>query len=169
MKTIEISLYKFDELSDEAKQNAINELSDINVDYSWWESTYEDANNIGLKITSFDLDRNRQADGKFEMHPNSVAFEILKNHGEKCTTYNTASIYLNTIEEIESKYPGGTDEDEYNIDCESEYAKDDFLKSLLEDYSIILQNESEYLQSEEAIKETILANEYDFTESGKLY
>jgi len=169
MKTIEISLYKFDELSDGAKQNAINELSDINVDYSWWENTYEDANNVGLKITSFDLDRNRQADGKFEMHPNSVAFQVLENHGEECATYNTASIYLNTIEEIESKYPGGTDEDEYNIEEETEEAKDEFLKSLLEDYSIILQNESEYLQSEEAIKETILANDYDFTEEGKLY
>lgn len=169
MKTIEISLYKFDELSDEAKQNAINELSDINVDYNWWESTYQDAENIGLKISSFDLDRNRHATGYFEMPANSAAFEILKNHGETCETYNTASIYLNTIEEIESKYPGGTDEDEYKIDEETEEAKDEFLKSLLEDYSIILQNESEYLQSDEAVKETILANDYDFTEEGKLY
>ena len=169
MKTIEISLYKFDELSEAAQQNAINELSDINVDYNWWEFTYEDANNIGLKITSFNLDRNRQADGDFLIDANFCANEIVKNHGEECETYNTASLFLNTIEEIKNKYPGGTDEDEYNIDCESEDANDEFLKSLLEDYSIILQNESDYLQSDEAVKETILANDYDFTESGKLY
>lgn len=169
MKTIEIILYKFDELSEAAQQNAINKLSDINVNYNWWESTYQDAESIGLKVTSFDLDRNRQANGHFEMHPNSVAYEILKNHGETCETYNTASIYSNAIEEIESKYPGGTDEDEYKIEQETEEAKDEFLKSLLEDYSLILQNESEYLQSEDAIKETILANDYDFTENGKLY
>ena len=49
------------------------------------------------------------------------------------------------------------------IDLENE-----FLQSLLEDYSIMLQNESEYLQSAEAIRETIEANEYEFTEDGKL-
>jgi hypothetical protein len=32
-----------------------------------------------------------------------------------------------------------------------------------------IQNEFEYLQSKEAIIETIKANDYDFTEDGKLY
>ena len=40
MKTIETVVYDFDELSDEAKQKAINNLSDINVDYGWWEFQY---------------------------------------------------------------------------------------------------------------------------------
>jgi len=47
--------------------------------------------------------------------------------------------------------------------------EDDFLNSLIEDYSIILQNESEYLQSDEAIKETILANDYEFTKDGNQF
>jgi hypothetical protein len=169
MKTIEIQLYKFDELSEAAQNVAIQENEGINVDFQWWDSTYEGANNIGLSITSFGLDRNRHAEGKLEMHASSAAFLILENHGETCGTYNTASIYLNTIEEIESKYPGGTDEDDYNIEEETEEAKEEFLNSLLEDYSIMLQNESEYLQSDEAIKETIIANDYDFTENGKMY
>jgi hypothetical protein len=57
---------------------------------------------------------------------------------------------------------------------ESQEAEDDlsdmeanFLDSLLEDYAIMLQKEYEYLQSEEAITETIVANEYEFTEEGK--
>jgi hypothetical protein len=45
--------------------------------------------------------------------------------------------------------------------------EDNFLDSLLEDYSIMLQKEYEHLQSEESIIETIVANEYEFTEEGK--
>jgi hypothetical protein len=44
--------------------------------------------------------------------------------------------------------------------------EDEFLKSLCEDYSIMLQNESEYLQSDAAIIEAINANEYEFLEDG---
>jgi len=88
MRIKETKLYHFDELSEEAKQKAIEGLSDINTDYEWWESTYEDAENIGLKLTSFGLDR--------------------------------------------------------------------------------MQKDYEHLTSSEAIIETIQANEYEFTENGKL-
>ena len=57
--TTEHTVYKFDELDESTKQAAIEKLWDINVDYEWWEFTYEDAANIGLKITEFDLDRHR--------------------------------------------------------------------------------------------------------------
>jgi len=46
--------------------------------------------------------------------------------------------------------------------------EDEFLKSLLEDYSIMLQKECYYKQSKEAIIETIEANEYEFYANGKL-
>ena len=32
-----ITLYKFDELSEEAQNNALSKLWDINVDNDWWE------------------------------------------------------------------------------------------------------------------------------------
>lgn len=40
---VETEVFKFDELTEEAKQSAIENLYDINVDYEWWEYTYEDA------------------------------------------------------------------------------------------------------------------------------
>ena len=46
---------------------------------------------------------------------------------------------------------------------------EEFLKSLLEDYRIILENEYEYLTSKEAILETIEANDYEFTADGTIY
>lgn len=57
MKTKSYNVYKFNELSEESQQKAIENLYDINVDYDWWESTHEDAKTIGLEITEFDIDR----------------------------------------------------------------------------------------------------------------
>lgn len=169
MRTVRTKVYSFNELSKNAQQTAINNMSDINVNHDWWTSTYEDAENIGLKITSFGLERNRHANGEFIISANDTAKRILEEHGENCETYNTASTFLNTISEIENNYAGGTDEDEYSIETETEGAESDFLNSILEDYSILLQNESEYLQSDEAIKETILANDYEFTKDGNQF
>jgi hypothetical protein len=46
MKTIEVKLYAFDELSEEAKETAIEKNYDINTDYEWWDSVYEDFSNL---------------------------------------------------------------------------------------------------------------------------
>ena len=163
MKKVTITVYKFNELSDEAKENALNSLRDINVDHDWWDAVYDDAENIGLKITSFDLDRNRHAEGKFILPAYTVIQKILEDHGESCETYKTATQFKDILTE-EKEY----DEEGY-VPVEHEESEEEFLKSLLEDYSIMLQKEYEYLTSDEAIIETIEANEYDFTENGKLY
>jgi len=44
----------------------------------------------------------------------------------------------------------------------------EFLKCILEDYRCILSNEYDYLQSNEAVIETIITNDYAFTEEGEL-
>lgn len=168
MKTIEVILYKFAELSEQAKKKAVENLCDINVDHDWWNSTYEDAERIGLKITGFDLDRNRHATGKFIWNAKDVAEAILKEHGEKCETHQTAKDFLEKALPLIEK-ESEIDYRDYDLEGEISDLEDDFLKSLLEDYSIMLQKESEYLQSEKAIIETIEANDYDFTENGKLY
>lgn len=171
MRTIRIKLYKFSELSESAKQKAIENLSDINVDYNWWTSTYEDAKNIGLKITSFDLDRNRNAKGEFSLSAAEVAQNIISNHGEMCETYKTAEKFLEEWQPIFNEYMDEQSKKYESSEAEDELQdiEDDFLKSLLEDYSIILQNECEYLQSEDAIIETIEANEYEFTITGERF
>ncbi len=57
MRNIEITLYKFEELSEEVKGKVLKEFDDINVDSNWWEYIYGDAEeNAKLKITSFDTD-----------------------------------------------------------------------------------------------------------------
>ena len=58
--------YKFEELSPKAKEKARDWFREGALDYDWWDSTYEDAASIGLKITGFDLGRGgRSVDAQF--------------------------------------------------------------------------------------------------------
>lgn len=171
MKTKTINIYSFNELSEEAKQKAIEKFYDINVNYNWWEFTYEDAKNIGLKINSFDLERNRHAKGEFIWSACEVAANILKEHGETCETYKTAENFLKEWQPIFDEYMNEESENYESWESEDKLQEleSEFLESLLEDYSIMLQNELEYLTSEKAIIETIELNEYEFTEDGIIF
>jgi len=164
MKTIEIKLYKFSELSKEAKQKAITELCDINVNYDWRESSYEDAKNIGLKITGFDLDREGYCNGEFLLSANEVCQNIFNEHGEMCETYKTAESFMEEWQPVFNEYMRTEEGEDELLKLEN-----DFLKSILKNYYILLSGEYDYRGSEKAIIETIETNEYDFTEDGKLY
>ena len=43
METRTYNVYKIDELPKESKQKAIEKYYDINVNWDWWDFTYEDA------------------------------------------------------------------------------------------------------------------------------
>ena len=166
--TITINLYDFDELNDSAKQRARDWLLQDYPFYDWWENTYSDANDIGLKITSFDLDRDRHAKGEFITSAPECAESILRTHGDSCETYKTAKEYLHALNEIGVSCDAEDGSDERNKwESEREKIDNEFLRSILEDYSIMLQKESEYLVSDEHIDEAIRINGYTFTADGK--
>jgi hypothetical protein len=175
MKTIELKLYQFDELEEGAKQTAIEKLFDINVDHQWWDAVYYDAENAGIKITGFDIDRGNFIEGDPINGILEIAEKVTKEHGEHCETFLTASNFMKERDELVKKYSDGknleivTEDNEYNFDQDCDELENEFFKSILEDYLIMLRKDFEYLTSEEAIIETIRANEYDFTEDGKLY
>lgn len=172
MKTIEISLYKLEELSEEAKQTALQSLSDINVDNNWWDFNYEDADNIGLIITGFDLGRRNDINGEFKIGAIDCARSILKEHGDTCQTYKDAQTFLTEWEAKEKEWDIKRQSegfDSYDYDDDYEGASNEFLDTILSDYLTLLREEYDYRISEEAIIETIEANDYDFTEDGKIY
>src|SRR5215475_13501750 len=88
-------VYSFEELSDKAKRRALEDHSDCNVNYDWWEWTYDDAEKIGLEITGFDLDRSMSVKGDLTMQVADSCEKILANHGEGCDTYQLALEYKN--------------------------------------------------------------------------
>ncbi|KKN21668.1 hypothetical protein LCGC14_0922960 [marine sediment metagenome] len=173
MRIKETKVYPFDELSEDAKEKAIEKLYDINVDYEWWDSTYDDAVGVKLKLTEFDIGRPCYCRGEFIEYAKDTADAIIFNHGASCPTHETATAFIEDSAELYMKYPvklddDGDDENEIYRETEQGETDDEFLKSILEDYRLILQKEYEYLTSGTAIIETIEANEYEFTEDGKL-
>jgi hypothetical protein len=163
-------VYEFKELSEEVREKAIDKLWDINVEYSeWWDGVYDDAENIGLKIESFDLDYH-SISGKFMASADDTYKSIMIYHGKDCETYITAQIYREELaKEVELNFIRNREEDCPEDFLDTEEVDKEFLHMLLQDYLIILKKEYEYRTSEEAIKETIEANEYEFTEDGELY
>lgn len=171
MKQITVNAYTFDELSDQAKQKVLNEMSDINTDYEWWDSVYNDAETIGIEIKTFDIDR-----GDIDCiiaDSEETANLILKNHGESCKTYSIASNFLEKKSKLVKKYSNGIEtekvtEDNYDdFDSEWEELMGSFDYNISKEYLKMLSDQYEFLQSEEAIIETIQANEYLFTKNGE--
>lgn len=175
MKTVTTTVYTFSELSEEAKQKAIESYRDINLFYEWWESIYEDAKQIGIKITSFDLDRGSYVNAEYLLPFSSVIDKIKENHGQSCETYKIAVQYEKQYNDLVVKYSDGIDTErvsegnEYEFDQEADELEKEFINDISSEYLSILQNEYEYLWSDEAVIETIEANEYEFTEDGKPY
>lgn len=171
MKTKTITTYSYDELSDSAKERALDKLYDLDVDHGWWDFVYEDAERIGIRIDGFDLDRNRHCKGNFIESARECADKILKEHGDKCDTYIDAAAFLKERDELvdtAEKDENGDFVNEYELDQKLDELEAEFLRTILEDYSIILQKEYEFLTSREQVEESIRANEYEFDEDGRL-
>ena len=154
-------VFQFSELSDDAKKAVISQFSDVNVDYEWYEGTYDDAANIGLKITSFDIERGAYVNGTIIDRMMDTIGLIKENHGDVCETYKLAKRY----EEDFLKLDQESDEYDYLVSD----MEDEFLKELCDEYLTILRDEYEYLTTDKAIIETIESNEYEFLETGKQY
>lgn len=171
MREIKVKLYKYDELSERSKEKACDWYYQFALDYEWWDSVYDDATNIGLKITEFDLGRAQMCRGQFTGDALECAEKIKKNHGDKCDTYKTAVAFLeerDKIVEQAERDKNGDFVNEYELDQKLDKCEEEFLHALLEDYRVMLQNEIDHLTSREAIEESIIANGYEFTEGGKI-
>jgi len=165
------TIYCFKELPDAIQEKAITNLYDINVDHDWWECTYEDAEMVGLKISSFDIDRGSYCKLDFIESAEASAHLIIDNHGVDCENYKTAKSYLKERDELintADKDENGNFKDEYQLDSDLDDLDSEFKKSISENYLIMLQKDYKYLTSEEAIKECIESNDYEFDINGKL-
>ena len=172
-KVTKTVVYPFDELSEDAKEKAVQGFWDINLFNEWWESIFEDAAEVYIELTEFELDRGSYCHGEFIKDAEDTAKLIIEDHGKSCETYKTAIEFIEDSAKLYMKYPvklddDGDDENETIREDKQEELNVEFKYSLLEDYRIILQNEYEHLGSEDVIIETIKINEYEFTVDGVL-
>lgn len=158
-----ITLYTYDELpTEKAKDIARN----------WWRECYdasdamdmvkEDARQIGLTIESLGCNRGNLgefADGAF-----NCANKIISDHGKDCATYKTAAKYQAAWDDVPDQI---TNLEEESRNAESiDAIEGEFLSDLLEDYRVMMEQEIEYQNSDEAVNEMLRDNQYTFRENG---
>ena len=161
-RTVRIKVYKFNELSEPAKEKARDWYRGGNDLEHCWEYIKDDAEEVGLKIIS--LDDHRQNKGEFTLSANEVAANIFRDHGEGCETYKTARKFMDEWEPVFANYMQTEEGEDKLMEME-----DDFLQQLLEDYRILYNQDLEWNASNEAVDENILINEYEFTQDGKRF
>ena len=171
MRTISIKLYTFNELSESARQKVLEKMETHEVEFmEWWIPVYEDAENVGIKITGFDFDID-QITGDFLGTEYMASEKIMDGHGKQCQTYKAAEKFDKDWNALVSKYTDlmGIKINADKFRSEEKVIEETFKNEIRRQYLTILRNEYEYLTSEEAIKESIEENGYEFTENGEIY
>ena len=188
----ETILYKFDELSTQAKKRAIISFQedDSYLYYDWYQDTINDFETIleligYYNITCYFSGFYSQGDGACF----SARFSREKRCLQKVKSYcPKEEKILDIVEQIQSEIPL---HEEYEIkhsghyyheyctnvyylgdDEKAEQLDERFLELSRQLMRILyekLNTEYDYLNSDEAITEYIKANNYEFTEDGKLY
>jgi len=164
MKTIEIKVYKFEELDKQTKEKVIDNYRNINVeDFQWYDWIKDDFNRLGLEIQEFDLGRRNYVKIYIENFEDTSNY-IIEEFGDSVAIKQTAKNYINEYEKIQANFK----EDE-DIEREVELLDEQYEKEYSEDILSYLRANYEWETSDEAVINTIEANDYDFTTEGKIY
>jgi hypothetical protein len=191
MKTIEIKLYSFEELSKEAQEKALNKWNEngdsVYMDF-FYENCVEEAKEHGFvnPVINYSLSYS-QGDGlsfKADGYNNLEALfiETLGQGKEKTAKLladncrlicqgNTGRYAYSSSSDIDLYFDANTNTNNKNINS----AVNEALKSLTDIYLALCKklekqgyDEIEYQQSEESFKETCQANDYTFEVNGNM-
>ena len=187
MRTIETKVYPFNELSEEAKENAINNIRDLDHDFAEWaiddcslfEPKERDLEVLLGKDYSFPLFKNNRKNIYFDNFlecdkaieiTNDIHFfrwlNIPKRLANKVDYNIHTSNHRNsstTIEFDKREYFNITDKENIILDLAIEK-----FESHIDDVLNRINTDIEYNYSDEGIIDTIEGNGYEFTDNGKL-
>ena len=167
MKTIEINLYKFDELSEEAQARAIRKYQSRDL-FDWWSHIQYNAKECGVIIKSFDLYRNDiEIDFKGMAHDSAKA--LIYFWGEDTEIGEYSNSYLKKRDELYDKYNELSSLEDADYDKEEEDAWDEFHTNVCNYFLGQLRDEDEWLASEECAKDYFDSMDVHFTENGIEY
>jgi hypothetical protein len=158
METIEINLYAFDELSDEAKERA-REWWRESLDYPWWSEAHESIraflDHFGVEMRDWSMgERGRDY---IKTNANKGNFR-----GRKLRDYSRD--YMPTGYCLDCDL-WGTFHDEWEATSDPMYAFQQALEAALS----AIASDVEYQFTDEAVDESLRINSYQFTEDGRLY
>jgi len=189
-------VYKFKELPKETKEKVINKLWDINVQWDWWDGVYsleqEKFNKIGIKFdekkTYFSLGRDWHihsdkmwVEDEDKFADALVKDKVIPKELAKGIKEGVVQAGIDTTSYAMGRGVNTLNMDVFNIDNPKEEEKmqklvdkydepvNEWFKNKMNEFHDHLKEQHDYLASEEAIIETIEANEYEFKEDGELY
>lgn len=168
MRTIEINLYKFDELSEEAQAKAIKRHQTYTT-YDWWDSIEINAEESGVIIESFNTD-NEDISVSFKWEALDVAHALAKFWGADSDIGKICQTFLDKRNVLYKKY-AGDEASTYNeklYESEDELV-DDFHTDVSRYFLEQLKNELEWIESDEYAREYLSDMDYDFMEDGTEY
>lgn len=164
MRTIEINVYKFKELDKQTQRKVIENNTYINVeDTFWYYFIKEEFMRLGLEIRSFDLDRGSFAEIHIEDFE-ETSNNIIDEFGDNVPIQKTAKNYIDEYNKIQANFK----EDE-DIERELEILDEKYQREYSADILSYLREQYDYQVSDEAIIETIEANDYNFTWNGEIF
>lgn len=182
MRTIRTKVYKFDELTPDAQNKAVELLNDINTMHNWWNYTIENMvnmlaengfNNAEISFSGFSSQGDGACfDADIDLSKFSENKRIVSIAESYCGFHIAKNSFANHYSHERTRY---VEYNELNGDRINEALKQ--LSETIEAKRLSLskqiyrdlEKEYEYLSSREAIIETIKANDYDFFKDGKLY
>lgn len=186
---------KIDELPEEVKESVLNANRSINVeDIEWWDCTVDDVKEVG-KLIGIDIDNVyfsgfcNQGDGAcfegdYEYRKQSVS--LVFGHAPKDKELKRIA---NELQELQRRFfyqltarvkhrghymhelctvidVSGNEDFSYDVHEDAEDGITEFLRDFMRWIYKRLENEYEYLTSDEAVEETLKINEYNFDLEG---
>jgi hypothetical protein len=195
-RVIEKTVYTYDELSDRAKEKAREWWREDGLSYDWWDSTYEmlddAAKLLGIEIDRkrgnmpaiwfqgfYTQGSGSAFDGRY-YYRKGAAKEVRKEFPKWEELHRIAD----ALQAVQRKYfyklsagirserdtwvSVNVEHDDRPYDCPDD--AEEAVKEAMRDFNHLifgtLEDEYEYLMSDEAVEENIKANEYEFDEEG---
>lgn len=197
MRTIEINLYKYNELTDEAaKERARDWYRQGHLDYEWWDHVYDMAKEAGA-ILGIDIDNIyfsgfwSQGDGacfegsysyrkgwrkELQQHFGGETLAKLERIGLDLQDAQAKAFYKLSASVA---HTGGNyhhlftyisvDHEDRRASSHEEGTITDALSDFMGWIYDCLESEHDYLTSDESVEEGLIVNEYEFTEEGEIH
>jgi hypothetical protein len=186
-KRITIMAYTINELKPEIKDKVIEKFSEINTSHDWYENSYEgwaeklaeyglEADNYtwDLYRNEFDFTNLRVIDAavllsKLELSKELIPFDITTkgNYDIQISFRDGLDVTVDSNNYDEDDFDEKLQEPTDDLECVIFDKVEDLVKHLKSEFFKQLKDDYEYLTSEEAIIDTLDANEHLFTKEGK--
>ena len=181
MREMTTMVYSFNELSEEAQERALNAFRCINVEYDWWDGAYDTictaGRLLGLDIGDIHFDTDSYCIFNADYEYVRGAAKAVKAEFPQNTDLHKIASELQALQKrhfysLSCAVTKGRTTNRYSCFRFGEDYECEDLGDIIDDFAhwarILLRDEYEYLTSDDAVKETIEANGYEFTEAGKL-